>query len=42
VLEQIVLLYRGLPERQRDTFLSVIRAAAEALAGTTPKGEETS
>ena len=43
VLEQIVLLYRSLPERQRDTFLSVVRAAAEALAGTTPKrGQESS
>ena len=43
VLEQLVLLYRHVPERQRDTFLSVVRAAADALAGTPPKsGEESS
>jgi transcriptional regulator with XRE-family HTH domain len=31
-LEDVVRLYRGVPERQRDTFLSVVRAAAEALS----------
>ena len=31
VLEELVLLYRGVPERQRATFLSVVRAAADAL-----------
>ncbi|HLY36956.1 MAG TPA: helix-turn-helix transcriptional regulator [Candidatus Binatia bacterium] len=31
-LEGVVRLYRGVPERQRDTFLSVVRAAAEALS----------
>ncbi|HJQ83325.1 MAG TPA: helix-turn-helix domain-containing protein [Candidatus Binatia bacterium] len=31
-LEGLVRLYRGLPERQRHTFLSVVRAAADALA----------
>jgi transcriptional regulator with XRE-family HTH domain len=30
-LEDVVRLYRGVPERQRDTFLSVVRAAADAL-----------
>src|SRR6476660_3532410 len=37
-LEQLVLLYRNVPERQRDTFLSVVRAAAEALSGSPAKG----
>jgi transcriptional regulator with XRE-family HTH domain len=32
ILEELVRLYRGLPDRQRDTFLSVVRAAADALA----------
>jgi transcriptional regulator with XRE-family HTH domain len=40
VLEQLVLLYRNVPDRQRDTFLSVVRAAANALSGNTPKGGE--
>ena len=31
-LEDVVRLYRGVPDRQRDTFLSVVRAAAEALS----------
>ena len=31
-LEDVVRLYRGVPERQRDTFLSVVRAAADALS----------
>jgi transcriptional regulator with XRE-family HTH domain len=39
-LEQIVLLYRNVPERQRETFLSVVRAAAEALSGRPAKGGE--
>jgi transcriptional regulator with XRE-family HTH domain len=32
-VEELVLLYRQLPERQRDAFLSVVRAMAAALAG---------
>ena len=32
ILEELVRLYRGLPDRQRNTFLSVVRAAADALA----------
>ena len=40
VLEQLVLLYRNVPERQRDTFLSVVRAAADALSGSPSKGRE--
>lgn len=40
-LEQLVLLYRNVPERRRDTFLSVVRAAADALSGNPAKtGEE--
>jgi transcriptional regulator with XRE-family HTH domain len=31
ILEDLVRLYRGLPDRQRNTFLSVVRAAADAL-----------
>jgi len=31
-LEDIVRLYRGVPDRQRPTFLSVVRAAAGALS----------
>jgi len=33
VLEELIRLYRALPERQRDTFVSVVRAAAHALGG---------
>ncbi len=42
VLEQLVLLYRNVPERQRETFLSVVRAAAEALSGAAPKHRQES
>jgi transcriptional regulator with XRE-family HTH domain len=31
-IEDLVRLYRGLPERQRDKLLAVVRAAASALA----------
>jgi transcriptional regulator with XRE-family HTH domain len=40
VLEELVLLYRGLPERQQQTFLSVVRAAADALASPASRGGE--
>jgi transcriptional regulator with XRE-family HTH domain len=40
LLEQLVLLYRNVPDRQRDTFLSVVRAAAGALSGHPSKGGE--
>ena len=39
-LEDLVRLYRQLPERQRPTFLSVVRATARALGGTANDGEE--
>jgi transcriptional regulator with XRE-family HTH domain len=42
VLEQLVLLYRNVPERRRDTFLSVVRAAADALSGNPAKAGEKS
>jgi len=42
ILEHLVLLYRNVPERQRDTFLSVVRAAADALSRNPTKGEERS
>ena len=38
-LEDLVRLYRQMPERQRQTFLSVVRATARAL-GTTPSDAE--
>jgi transcriptional regulator with XRE-family HTH domain len=31
LLEDLIRLYRRLPDRQRETFLSVVRAAASAL-----------
>jgi len=40
LLEDLVRLYRRLPDRQRPTFLSVARAAAEALAGAPPSESE--
>jgi transcriptional regulator with XRE-family HTH domain len=40
VLEELVRLYRGLAERQRQTFLSVVRAAADALTGHSSHGDE--
>jgi transcriptional regulator with XRE-family HTH domain len=40
-LEELVVLYRNVPERQRETLLSVLRAAADAL-GHRAKGEERS
>ena len=40
LLEDLIRLYRRLPDRQRPTFLSVVRAAAEALAGSTPSENE--
>jgi transcriptional regulator with XRE-family HTH domain len=33
-LEEMVRIYRNLPERQRRTFLTVVRATATALAAT--------
>jgi len=39
-VEDLVRLYRRLPERQRETFLSVVRAAANALAGTSSEKNE--
>ena len=41
-LEEVVRLYRRLPERQRHTFLSVVRAAAQALASSSAKNEQNS
>jgi hypothetical protein len=38
-LEDLIRLYRGLPERQRQTFLSVVRATAAALVSGTPSGD---
>jgi hypothetical protein len=38
-LEDLIRLYRGLPERQRQTFLSVVRATAGALVGGTAAGD---
>ena len=37
--EELVRVYRQLPERQRQAFLSVVRAMAGALAG--PSGSKT-
>src|SRR5438093_1248346 len=39
-LEEIVRLYRRVTERQRDTFLSVVRAAAKALASASSEKSE--
>jgi transcriptional regulator with XRE-family HTH domain len=39
-LEELIRIYRGLPDRQRQTFLSVIRAAAEALTGAAAQSRE--
>jgi transcriptional regulator with XRE-family HTH domain len=39
-LEELIRLYRGLPDRQRQTFLSVIRAAADALATASAQRRE--
>jgi transcriptional regulator with XRE-family HTH domain len=39
-LEELVRLYRGLPDRQRPTFLSVVRAAADALATASAQTRE--
>jgi hypothetical protein len=33
-VEELVRLYRQLPERQREAFLSVVRAMATALSGS--------
>jgi transcriptional regulator with XRE-family HTH domain len=40
LLEDLVRVYRRVPERQRRTFLSVVRAAAEALGGAEPSENE--
>jgi len=40
VLEEVIRRYRALPERQRQTFVSVVRAAADALAGSAKSAEE--
>jgi len=40
LLEDLILIYRRLPERQRRTFLSVASAAAEALGGAPPSEKE--
>jgi len=39
-LEDLVRLYRQMPERQRQTFLSVVRATARALGAPATAGEE--
>jgi len=39
-LEEIVRLWRNVTERQRDTFLSVVRAAARALASASSEKNE--
>ena len=38
-LEELIRLYRGLSERHRQTFLSVVRATAAALGRGTAAGE---
>lgn len=38
-LAEFLALYDGLPPRERQTLRSVVRATAEALAGTSPLGE---
>lgn len=40
LVEELVRLYRDLPERQRRTFLSVVRAAAASLTSGEPVLEE--
>ncbi len=37
-IEELVRLYRGLPERQREKMLSVVRATASALAPADAEG----
>ncbi|HSV06775.1 MAG TPA: helix-turn-helix domain-containing protein [Candidatus Binatus sp.] len=39
-LEDLVRIYRQMPERQRQTFLSVVRATARALGATATDDEE--
>jgi transcriptional regulator with XRE-family HTH domain len=39
-LEELVHLYRGLSDRQRQTFLSVVRATASALASGSAASHE--
>ena len=39
-LEEVVRLYRRVTERQRHTFLSVVRAAAKALASVSSEKRE--
>src|SRR4029077_5181720 len=41
-LEDLVRLYRGVPDRQRRTFLSVLRAAADALSNATDNSRQPS
>lgn len=38
-VEELVRLYRGLPERQREKLLAVVRATASALSPTEVEGE---
>ncbi len=40
LLEDLIRIYRRLPDRQRETFLSVVRAAADALSGVAAKRNE--
>jgi transcriptional regulator with XRE-family HTH domain len=37
-LAEFLALYDSLPQRERQTLISVVRATAEALAGTAPLG----
>jgi transcriptional regulator with XRE-family HTH domain len=39
-LEEVVQLYRGLPERQRRTLVAVVRATANSLAKTAAGRDE--
>ena len=39
-LEELIRLYRGLSERQRATFLSVVKAAADALTNSTAQTKQ--
>jgi transcriptional regulator with XRE-family HTH domain len=41
-LEELVRLYRRLPERQRRTLLSVVKATATSLAGFEPPADRES
>ncbi len=41
-LEDVVRLYRGVPDRQRQTFLSVLRAAADALSNAAENSRQQS